>query len=1047
MADEKIPLSSSKTVNDWVAGYYSIDTFDYGKKDKIKHVGHVAQFASICYVISKNSKKAHVDLFEANYTASSTFVDRAASLIVGLLELQTHDSGHHVITQSEFNTLAGACGLHEFVGKAQIFHDYTDADGLVNVCKTLFPIRTDSSKNQAMFEDLGKDLDEVRKDHAQLRQNTNPGNISMKYEDIMGMRYKIAEVGSKKWNEIKSEKSKGQFELSDAKEAFRENERDLAFKTGKVAVLGGAAAMSVGAVIGGTFWPALLLLPIYSLGKRALPDFFKSLGKAWGGLEKQRELKRQINRASAKLEYLQLWATYGNERDVNKHLSFRYKLMLNSIDRACFKKQGKQMQEAVSTEIFETDADGNIIKDDKGKPKMKFVKGKSEERFDALSKGLSVLQDAMEIENLAPADAKDFILDKVKALSPDSATYGDFINIADNYDRLKGKLPPDTDLQFRNLYAEKLKECAKHLIFQTKLESLTDPTDKSSKYLAEDSKIMTLIKDVRPDIVEDMKRYLSLAGKEVAYITDDYVTAGKTLEDYIRRDIEDGKKVYTVASAELSLVPGTTKFNDPTHPCLMTAIAAIADLKVDDKDETRFVGNGLSIAQINEQIAHIGDAADTDKCNELLKTQMRNVSYARLRDLAKATYDSIVAGTFSGKLKFDEAFKKIGELTYENIDTYAGFYADTNKTEPKKAGAYIRYKFRVTVFEKMRDYAESHNFELKSDLTKLAEFLKKVNACTYLDENQKQQLSEKVKPFIKEALETTCLGVASNFGTFKADAWNGYIDNPYEANGFKTLFKSDSSSEIRGIENKMKFMSSLKDVQVSLNFGKYGMDTSDRDIISAILLRNNDGDFDKTIIREDDDVLLKFLQSGIRPTKNNELLTMDEMANPNANATVYNRSCYGEIEGKLAQIVGNRVKRDGSGKIEIDISGNVQHVALSGFTFEHADANDRYAALIALKTEFCREFETFLVKNLLKQSEGQSVNNWLSTVSGASAYWENIVNAWRPLAEEIDREIAAVLPDVKLRNKSTKSLSEFLSNYDIKDSSKVKETTRVREME
>ena len=67
MAEEKKNISSAKTVSDWVEAYYGFDGLDYSKKNKIRHVHNTAQFGGIAYIITKNSKQAHTDLFESNY--------------------------------------------------------------------------------------------------------------------------------------------------------------------------------------------------------------------------------------------------------------------------------------------------------------------------------------------------------------------------------------------------------------------------------------------------------------------------------------------------------------------------------------------------------------------------------------------------------------------------------------------------------------------------------------------------------------------------------------------------------------------------------------------------------------------------------------------------------------------------------------------------------------------------------------------------------------------------------------------------------------------
>ena len=77
-------LTSAKSPADWVEAYYGDDAYDYKKVEKLRHIKHTGQFAALCYVVSKNTKQAHTDFFEANYTAVDSMYARVSELILKL---------------------------------------------------------------------------------------------------------------------------------------------------------------------------------------------------------------------------------------------------------------------------------------------------------------------------------------------------------------------------------------------------------------------------------------------------------------------------------------------------------------------------------------------------------------------------------------------------------------------------------------------------------------------------------------------------------------------------------------------------------------------------------------------------------------------------------------------------------------------------------------------------------------------------------------------------------------------------------------------------
>ena len=84
---EKPTISQSKTVSDWVKAYLDDDANEMGKAKKFQHLQRVTQFGAFCYMVQNNSKKAHIDFFDSNYTHMDTAVAKSAELISRLIEL------------------------------------------------------------------------------------------------------------------------------------------------------------------------------------------------------------------------------------------------------------------------------------------------------------------------------------------------------------------------------------------------------------------------------------------------------------------------------------------------------------------------------------------------------------------------------------------------------------------------------------------------------------------------------------------------------------------------------------------------------------------------------------------------------------------------------------------------------------------------------------------------------------------------------------------------------------------------------------------------
>lgn len=992
MADEK-KLSESSSVSEWIKGYYGFDGLDYPKVEKIRHVDRVAQFSSVCYIVGKNSKKAHTDLFDSNYTASSIKISKSAELIIKLLEMRTKDGGMHRLTPSDFET-AGGEELFKNEKKnspaeyEQIVKDYIGEGGMVDICQTLFPIKKDNALNAKMFKGLTDNMDIIQKDHSQLLTVATDGTkTSLPLKDILSMRYTITECASGKWNEKKSKKSSLQAELMKVKEELYESKRNLAIKGGKLAMLGGVATMSIGAVIGGTFWPALLLIPVYSVGKNWFPDLCKAFGNTWGMLEKQRKVKREIKWLEAQLEYLTQWKVHGT--DPRKHKSWMKRSQwrrLRGIDLDNLKKQGKLMQEAVTTEITYYDP---VEK----KWKEKVQKSAVEETFDAITRGAGVIQDVTKLDDLAPVDLKDYLAKSIENLDPNTATYENFLGVAGDINEFIKKIPSSAQEEIQSAYAEKLEESAKHLVFGTELKTITDYQHRTAKYLADDSMIFKPIKELRPDIVEIVKGYSTLAGKELTGLSSNYI--GKSMEDYIMRTPEPNNTSFELSSPELSLVAEDAKFKAPTDKHLITAINAIADLKVSKTDENRFIGNGFSVERLNQEIAQIANLDDKEQCDKLLKDQMRRVAYEKARADSRVTYDALLHGELGGKLDFNELFKKIGEVTYDNIDTFAKFNDDTKKMIPKEVGAYIRGKLAKAIFDELKAYADNHDTEFQADLGALTKHLQKINSCNYLNEYQKSELTTAVRPFIKSALDFECKKPALTFvKDFNVNTFDAYQLKPYQQGGLLEYLNSDQSAETMAVKSQLEYMHKLGNVHKNLKFGGVNMSADDEKIIGQILFLDSKSNF--TTSRKDSKELVSFLN---KLTPKTNYPAFDGITDPDVLAYKItkdtNLNPYKQLETNLKEV----------GKI--------------------TNPFDQYAGLVALKNRGMVDLRDCLIAMTSKLcSDKRAVDSWLAGGEGKKFY-EKVLAIWSSgVMKDIDEAIGRLAiehPEISYAGVSTTS--------------------------
>lgn len=999
MADEKtVTLASAKSPTDWVNAYYGDDALDYKKVNKIKHIKHTGQFASICYMISNNSKQAHADFFDSNYASLDTMYERVAEICLKLLYIKF--SENRPLNKGDFINAGGGA---MFGKNADAFaEDYIGAGGLVDKAQTLLPISADSEKTANMIKEINDDMSDVKRDHTYLLAVTGDQKDGvLSREHIFEMFNATTDACSGMWKQWKGAKSEAEKDLQKDMEDAYYAKYDLAKASGKMALVGGVAATSVGAVIGGVFWPALLLIPAYSFAKTWSGDWTKALGKVWGNFEKRMKDKRAINRADA----MQKWLVGFAQNNKEQKLPWKYRKYIRPADKTLLKKQAKVIAEGMSLEYLDE----------------KVHKGSLQEAQDALmaSNSFSKSKDITETDNLVPVDAVDLLKKYIKELTIgekptktnpnpryfENATLDNFQKIASRIDKWSAKIPSDSLWEIKLDYAKKLDECAPHLIFETKLERASDFVDKMPAYFNKDGLILKTIQEVKPEGVTNVNRLIQMGKGELTKLGNAYI--GQTLKDYIFRN--DGSPL-TAGSPELDL----TKYTNQNDPYLVNALNLIANLQVDSKDVLRFTSNGTSVENISNAIRLIGNSSDRTKANEALNKQMVELNKVKARELSQKTYDSILEGGYSGKFDYPEYFTKIGEIkTYEDVNKVGTLFANIGKITEPDTQNYVKTKLSKAIYDILAPYAADNGNKFKSDLKLLTEYLKTVNSNKYINEQQKMELTSAVIPYVSSAVGFECSKVSNAFITsYDPDNFRAYREDSYENGGLLDLFNTDQSPEIQQVKHKVEFMKRLKSVQESLKLHGHPMSKTDEAIIGKILIKQ-EPEFETTRSREPNDKLVKFLAEKINVNNSysdfavalrgaNGLPDVSKLSN----FITANNTPYSEIQDKLSEV--------------------------SSWV---GDANkfDKYAGLVALKNSCVVEMRTSLFKLTDTLSTDGYLDTWLKTDDGKMFFTE-LLGIWkRGLIHQIDSEIDSLLtsyPEITNVVDVTKHASQELKRYD-----------------
>lgn len=1037
MAEEKKPPITTATatnVGDWISAYYGDDAIDYGKKDKVRHIVRTCQFASVCFVVSKNTKQAHTDFFESNYTAIDTMYVKAAELIIRLLNIK-YGAGRPLTMRDFLDCGGGELFKNSSASIDKICADYIGPGGMVEQCENCFPEPKgeDLRKEKESFEDFYEwyepatedekkaralekkkllyknfvdDLDNVKSDHSQLLAvaSQDERNSGVLNGQSLHTIYRTAtDKSAKMQRELKGQKSAIDFTIKEDEEKAVGIRYNVAKKTAKVAALGGVAAASLGAVIGGVFWPAFLIIPTYSLAKQWLPDWAKSLGEMWGHFEKSIAHKYERQKVDSYYNYLVSFMETGGKPKIR--LKDRFFLTPNIIK--CLKKGAKSGSVGSSYE----GSDGRTHKSeiDRAEGQTSMVMGN--------------LLNAKDADGLVPADMQGILFGEVKTLSKDSSTISNFVELANKYKSWESGLPSDSKYGFQVQYSDKLKECAEKLLFETPLDDLNNYKDKMPKIFATDSIIMEPTKVVAPEVVDVIQRHLLFATKELTGLEGSW--KNKSLKDYIYRDLEGVLTSDVLTSNYSDSVTGAERALDMADSNLLSVLSCIENLEVEypggkgviSVDTSVDPSRTATMEYIQLKIDSIVDDRDKARVNQLLQEQMGIIFRNADRKDSRKSYESIIEGTFTGKNNFDDIFKKIGEMTFENVgsEVYSKLSAELltkTKVTPPEMGRYLRSKLGKAAHDIFYDYAIAPDniSKFKTDLPFLIAYLSKLNQSPLLNQQQKSALTAMATVNVKAAFDQFVRGMSNDFtGKYNFDVITQYLEEPYSNTGLKTLFVTDTSPATRDIEKKLASLSGFNDIYRNLKFNGKDMNIDDKGIISKILLRNEADGFTSVRVRDTSDGLVQFLSNGLKVS------------------TEYKKE---DFNGKTPDNIQGVIVDPTKGTPYCKLMDKLRMIETLP-----TDC-DKYAAIVALKNKAIYEFRQCLITIANKfgpNSGSGGINNWLTQPDGI-AMFDAAIAAWSnggdSLFEQIDRKMEEIITRLPPAYRITKS--QYLSEGEMK---------------
>ncbi len=1043
MAEEKKDppktIGTATTIRDWVTAYYGDDAIDYSKKNKVRHTIRVCQFSSIVAIVTKNSKQAHTDFFESAYTAVDTTYVKAAELIMRLMELKWREN--RPLTRDDFENCGGKAMFDGRPNYDKIVSDYIGSGGMVEMCECVFPTPSISNKKgnddlrsekesfkqyyawlqsstederkaralqkrQMMYSSMIADLNDVKSDHAQLLAIASEGEQkdgALNGKSLHEIYNATTDKASNMYREHKDKRSKIDFTIKDDVEKAVSLRYESAKQTAKVAALGGVATASLGAVIGGVFWPAILLIPTYAIAKKWIPDWAKSLGAQWGHFEQSIGHRFQRQKYAAYLKYMVSFMETGGK----PKLSLKDRLFLRPDIIKALKKGSKSG--SVGATFEGSDEITHKSELDRAKETTSLAFGNYRKADD----------------KAVPIDKKTELNGKVEAIAPDAATFEQFVQLANRYKEYQADLDSDTKLGFQIKYAKKLEESLVSLIFNDKLESMTQFQDNISPWLSEDSLLFEVIKDVAegPGIIAKAKRLKFFASKELSGL-DFEKCKDMTLAEYISRPGLERLSDEKLAGMKFDSSTRTWGggFINPTDTNLVAAISYIRNLERHPSDERLVVSTGgVTLEKINETIMKIVNKDDKNICDSLLKEQMKTVFYNAAREDSQKAFKAVTTGAFGGKLvDMQKINDMLSEMSYENVgsEKYAGLVYDLtgeSRISPQAMGRYLRGKIGKAAYDVFSKYLnDDKKQEFKKNLPLISDYLKKVNSSGLLNEQQKADLSSQVTKFIGEAYINRIQELGETFlaneNGYNLTEFTDYLKS-YQKGGFSELFESDQSSETQGIKAGIEYMIEFAGIHSGLKFNKeFSIPQVESKYISKTLLLDRSSGGKKPIIRDYDDDLRKI----VNQIKNINISFSADL-NP---ANLSSETAYGQISEALKDIVGRPDARNP--RVLVGGMGNSTD----------AEKHDKYTALLILKNKtivlFRKYMRQFISEKYGVSGDTDSEQRWLTR---NMPLVNSVKTEWKNLLDQIDEALFSAefdrLPGKVLASKASDELGKY----------------------
>lgn len=1004
MADEKPTISQSKTIGDWVKAYLDDDANEMSKRDKFRHLQRVTQFGAFCYMVQNNSKQAHIDFFDSNYTHMDTDVAKAAEMISRLIEIK-YSIIPSTLSRSDVDTVNGIVGL--FGGGRQPLTDVI-RDDYIKLAESFsehIPQYTNPADTAQMMKDLNADMRDVKSDHTRLL-NATGSTVALKRDDIYGIMDSATEKLAGIWKEAKDEKSDGEKALMKDQEAAVGLRVDLGIKTAKVGLLGAGAVGCIGAVVSGLFWPALGLIPIFALGKRWLPDLAKSIGGLYGNFKKRVADRYKIKKGQVKQDYIEKGPGALSKAEL---------LLLSPGDRIILDKQRKSFP---------------------------YLYGKNSIRemtMDYLN--LGKLDAPTELENMVPADVRDMLSGKVNAFGA-ATTYDELMQTAQMIKSFEGKLPEMDKLPIKQKYAENAAKVIERLVFDEQIGSLNSyQTNVQSYLLGDDSEIKKLM-STNPNLARKVRNFYAFADKEHVGMTN----PNQSLDDFVR--------TYPVSAA---VNTGSITLNNAADTNAVNALAMIDGLTrgwgtgsstFKNAEYSATVGGStVSLEQIKSTIDSVADPDDKKTLESALTAQMKH-----LFEEDKKTY-TIKAmeilrgdGTDGAKNDFVDLLKDIGELKYEDLagGKVTELYAKILKTNPRTASQpmdlYLITRLRLAMQElcvKKLDtlavsskleitdiaeflttinnsvyidefhkqdimaksmnlftkYVDLHQTEFRNDLSTTSTFLQNISKMNMLTENQKNVIIDQVSKYLEPAIANKIYDLGFDFLTeYKSDDFRKFLEKNSTSGGLKDLFdRAIPGSVAANAKDSLAYLSELGKVKLALNVGK-GMNgekiwaQDESRFMSTCFFFDATGKFKE---RGSSDDFRKFIENDI----GNISVSFNEVVGGSETDTIK--------EDKISTSKAYTGLQSALAKIGTMYSGRMDPDA----------ERDRFAALILLKNKsvalFRESIKQFVKKEALKA--GSTESNWILQSANYDRVKKMIdgdlisgVDGWKQLMEKID---------------------------------------------